>query len=120
MKTVLLLSLATLIPFAAQAERFEAGNSPSVFKKLAGTEMILTFKQLPINGTQLDDRYGWSETYWPSNVGGIAYRWSHPNPEPFKYKLNSKEELKIVGRKFFSTSPRKQLTTFLLKMFGRE
>jgi hypothetical protein len=98
MKTVLLLSLATLIPFAAQAERFEAGNSPSVFNKLAGTEMILTFKQLPVNGTQLDDRYGWSETYWPSNVGGIAYRWSHPNPEPFKYKLNSKEELKNMSR----------------------
>lgn len=93
MKTVLLLSLATLIPFAAQAERFEAGNSPVVFNKMTGTDMVLNFKQLPLKGTQLDDRYGWSETYWPSNVGGIAYRWSHPNPEPFKYRLNTKEDL---------------------------
>lgn len=97
MKTVLLLALATLAPQLAFAERFEEGNSPVFFKKLAGTEMITNFKQLPTNGEQLDDRYGWSETYWPSNVGGIAYRWSHPNPEPFKYKFNSKEELKRMG-----------------------
>jgi hypothetical protein len=97
MKTVLLLALATLAPQLAFAERFEEGNSPVFFKKLTGTEMITNFKQLPTNGEQLDDRYGWSETYWPSNVGGIAYRWSHPNPEPFKYKFNSKEELKRMG-----------------------
>jgi hypothetical protein len=89
MKTVLLTMLASLITFTAQADRFEAGNSPVFFRKLAGTEMILNFKQLPLNGEQLDDRYGWSETYWPSNVGGIAYRWSSPNPEPFKYRLNT-------------------------------
>ena len=89
MKTVFFLALATLLPYAAQAERFEEGNSPTFFKKLAGTEMILNLKQLPTNGEQLDDRYGWSETYWPANVGGIAYRWSSPNPEPFKYKFNS-------------------------------
>ncbi|MBA2404905.1 MAG: hypothetical protein H0V66_09060 [Bdellovibrionales bacterium] len=94
MKTVFLLTLATLIPLAAQAERFEAGNSPSAFKRISGTEMVFSFNQLPKNGTLLDDRYGWSETYWPSNVGGIAYRWNHPDPQPFKYKLHSKEELK--------------------------
>jgi hypothetical protein len=93
MKTVLFLALATFFPYAAQAERFEVGNSPVFFKKLTGTEIIFSFKQLPTNGEQLDNRYGWSETYWPSNVGGIAYRWSSPNPEPFKYKFNSKAEL---------------------------
>lgn len=93
MKTVL-LALMTFVSYTAHAERFEAGNSPVFFKKLSGTELVLNFKQLPLNGNQLDDRYGWSETYWPSNVGGIAYRWSHPNPEPFKYKLNTKEALK--------------------------
>ncbi len=97
MKTVLLLAFATLAPHLAHAERFEEGNSPVFFKKLAGTEMIMNFKQLPTNGEQLDDRYGWSETYWPSNVGGIAYRWSHPNPEPFKYKFYSKDELKRMN-----------------------
>lgn len=97
MKTVLLLSFATLLPLAAHADRFEAGNSPVFFKKISGTELITTYKQLPMNGNQLDDRYGWSETYWPSNVGGIAYRWNSPNPEPFKYKLKTKEELKVMS-----------------------
>lgn len=97
MKTVLLLSLATLVPLAAQADRFEAGNSPIFFRSISGTELITNFNQLPMKGNQLDDRYGWSETYWPSNVGGIAYRWSHPNPEPFKYKLHTKEELKQMN-----------------------
>lgn len=98
MKTVLLLSLASLIPLAAHADRFEAGNSPVFFKKISGTELITTYKQLPLAGNQLDDRYGWSETYWPSNVGGIAYRWSSPNPQPFKYKLNSKAELQSMSQ----------------------
>jgi hypothetical protein len=97
MKTVLLLSFASLLPLAAHADRFEAGNSPVFFKKISGTELITTYSQLPKNGNQLDDRYGWSETYWPSNVGGIAYRWSSPNPEPFKYKLKTKEELKVMS-----------------------
>lgn len=97
MKTFLLLSLATLLPISAQADLFEAGNSPSFFRKLSGTELITNFKQLPLNGGQLDDRYGWSETYWPSNVGGIAYRWSHPNPQPFKYRLHTKAELQQMS-----------------------
>lgn len=98
MKTVFLLTLASVLPFAAHAELFEAGNSPVHFNKISGTEIITTMSMLPMNGTQLDDRYGWSETYWPSNVGGIAYRWSHPNPQPFKYKLHSREELKMMSR----------------------
>jgi hypothetical protein len=61
---------------------------------------------LPLNGEQLDDRYGWSETYWPSNVGGIAYRWSSPNPEPFKYRLNTKDELlKMTSQELSQLSP---------------
>lgn len=94
MKTVLLLSLAVLAPLSVKAELFEPGNSPVFFKNLSGTEMITHFKSLPLNGNQLDDRYGWSETYWPSNVGGIAYRWSHPDPQPFRYQLYKKDELK--------------------------
>ena len=106
MKTVLLVTLASLFTLTAHAERFEAGNSPTFFRKLAGTEMILNFKQLPLNGEQLDDRYGWSETYWPSNVGGIAYRWSSPNPEPFKYRLNTKDELqKMTSQELSQLSP---------------
>jgi len=97
MKTVLLLSLVSVLPSVAHAELFEAGNSPVHFSKISETEILTTMSELPMKGAQLDDRYGWSETYWPSNLGGIAYRWSHPNPQPFKYKLHSKEELMVMS-----------------------
>lgn len=97
MKKFFLLTLASIIPLASYAEKFTAGNSPVFFRKIAGTEMVLNFKQLPLAGKQMDDRYGWSETYWPSNKGGIAYRWNHPDPQPFKYKLHTKEELKKMS-----------------------
>lgn len=102
MKTVLVLSMVTLLSSFAYADRFEEGNSPVFFKKISGTELITNFRQLPMTGSQIDNRYGWSETYWPSNVGGIAYRWSHPNPEPFKYKLLSKSELMSMSQQELS------------------
>ena len=80
MKKVLLATLATTLIQVVYAERFEAGNSPVFFKNISGTTLVSDFNQLPKSGSQLDDRYGWSETYWPSNKGGIAYRWSHPDP----------------------------------------
>lgn len=98
MKTVLLLSLVTLMPLSAHADVFESGNSPIFFKKISGTELITSMNQLPKKGGLIDSRYGWSESYWPSNKGGIAYRWNHPNPQPFKYKLHTREELMKMGR----------------------
>lgn len=93
MKKVLCIPAAFAVLSLAHAERFEPGNSPIFFKNIAGTTMITEFRHLPRSGHQLDDRYGWSETYWPSNKGGIAYRWSHPDPTPFRYRLHRREEL---------------------------
>jgi hypothetical protein len=88
------------------ADRFEEGNSPFFFRKMLGTDLITQFKLLPKTGQQMDERYGWSETYWPSNLGGIAYRWSHPQPQPFRYKLMSKAEvLKMSSKDLSQLSP---------------
>jgi hypothetical protein len=67
MKTVLLSFALLSFSLATSAETFQDGNSPGFFKKISGTDLIFQFKQLPMNGEQLDSRYGWSETYWPSN-----------------------------------------------------
>jgi hypothetical protein len=75
------------------ADRFEEGNSAHFFKNITGVPMVMDFNDLPDKGEQFDDRYGWSETYWPSNRGGIAFRWSHPDPRPFRYRLHTREEL---------------------------
>src|SRR4051812_25454782 len=78
------------------AEIINAENDPNNFSKSIGTRMITAFDELPAEGRLSDTRLGWSETYWPSNKGGIAFRWNHPNPQPFKYKLYSKDELKSM------------------------
>lgn len=83
----------------AFAELFGGGSHPSNFNRIAGINIMTDFNFLPLRGKLSDDRLGWSETYWPSNRGGIAYRWNHPDPQPFKYKLYSKEELKRMNQK---------------------
>jgi hypothetical protein len=88
-----------LLSTSVLAERYEPVNSPTNFNKIVGTQMVFNFNNLPISGRLNDDRLGWSETYWPSNKGGIAYRWSHPDPQPFRYKLYTKEELQKMSVK---------------------
>ncbi len=89
----LILILFLIITTTAKAELFDSSSHPSNFNRIAGISIITNFYSLPRSGRISDDRLGWSESYWPSNKGGIAYRWNHPQPAPFKYKLLSKEEL---------------------------
>jgi len=89
--TVLIFSTSLNL---AYAERFSGANHPNNFRRLMGTNLITDFALLPESGRLSDPRTGWSETYWPSNKGGIAYRWNHPNPTPFEYRLYSLDELK--------------------------
>lgn len=93
------LVLMSLPSFAA---RYDAANNPANLNKILGTNVITKFDFLPLAGKLNDDRLGWSETYWPSNKGGIAYRWSHPDPQPFKYRLHTKAELLKMSEKEIS------------------
>ncbi len=92
MKFYFLCSLV-LATAPAWAELWDGGSHPANFNRIAGMNIITDFNSLPQSGKLSDDRLGWSESYWPSNKGGIAYRWNHPNPQPFKYRLHSKDEL---------------------------
>lgn len=65
-----------------------------MFNPVASRPMNLDLAALPLNGQLEDTTIGWSETYWPSNKGGIAYRWNSKDPQPFKYKLLTREEVK--------------------------
>lgn len=96
MKKVLLGTLI-LLTANAFAERWDGANSPFNMNRVARSTMITSFDDLPAAANLADNRYAWSETYWPSNKGGIAYRWSHPDPQPFKYRLHTKEELKTMS-----------------------
>ena len=93
----LLALLLAIVSLSAFAERYNPANNPNNFSRIAGMNLITNFDSLPENGSLLDNRLGWSESYWPSNKGGIAFRWNDPNPTPFKYRLNSMSDLKKMS-----------------------
>jgi hypothetical protein len=82
----------------AFAEPYDGGSHPSNFTRIAGMNIITSFKSLPKRARIADDRLGWSESYWPSNKGGVAYRWNHADPQPFRYKLHTKAELQRMSQ----------------------
>lgn len=92
------IALSVLFVSLAHAERWDANNHPNHFNKITGTPTIVKYDLLPLVGRLDDERLGWSETYWPANKGGIAYRWNHPNPMPFAYDFHTKEELQKMSR----------------------
>lgn len=92
MKKALILS-SILLTGNVLAEGWDRSNNPRIFNPIMKSKMNYAFNELPLAAKIADDRFGWSETYWPSNKGGIAFRWNSQNPEVFKYKLKTKEEL---------------------------
>lgn len=101
MKFLILLAFIIADP-VARAELYNRANHPHNFNRIAGTNLILKFDSLPHEGSLSDDRLGWSESYWPSNKGGITYRWNHPDPQPFKYRLHTKQEIMKMSEKELS------------------
>jgi hypothetical protein len=89
-----MIALAVLsFTSVAFAFPFKGSNDPKFFNAISNSPINTNFYDLPLEGKLKDTTLGWSETYWPSNVGGIAYRWNSKNPQPFKYKLLSKAEV---------------------------
>lgn len=90
--------LKAIVPFlivmnSAFAEKWNRSNNPDYFNVIIGKSVEKNIHKLPLKASLKDDRYGWSESYWPSYLGGIAYRWNHPFPNPFEYEFHTKEEL---------------------------
>lgn len=92
-KVYVLVSMSLLFGISVHAARWNKSNNPNFFNPIVKVKMNPAFVDLPLKAELLDNRYGWSETYWPSYKGGIAYRWNHPDPQPFTYKLHTKEQL---------------------------
>lgn len=103
-KLVVLASFALV--GSAHAVRWNKANNPYYFDPVAKIKFTPVFNDLPLAAKIQDDRYGWSESFWPSKKGGIAFRWNHPNPQPFTYKLHTKEELlKMSEQQLSELSP---------------
>jgi hypothetical protein len=101
MRFLILLAFIIADPLAI-AETFNSANNPNNFSRIAGTNLILNFESLPKEGMLSDSRLGWSESYWPFNKGGITYRWNHPDPQPFKYRLHTQQEVMKMSQEELS------------------
>lgn len=96
------IAISLLFISTASAERWNRSNNPEYFNVIIAKSVEKKFEKLPLKANIKDDRFGWSESYWPSNLGGIAYRWNHPNPNPFNYEFHTKEELLLMGQEEIS------------------
>lgn len=92
MKRMMALAVLSLTANAFAA-RYNKGNDPKLFNPVVSTPITTSFASLPLEAKLKNISMAWSETYWPSNVGGIAYRWNSKDPQPFKYKLLSRAEV---------------------------
>jgi hypothetical protein len=89
-----LLVFATVcLSVNAYAEKWNKANDPNNFNVQVKGSMRLELNRLPLSAKLKDDRFGWSDSYWPSMFGGIAYRWNHPDPRPFQYRFHTREEV---------------------------
>lgn len=96
MKVLAVLALSGVVT-SAFAAKWDRHNKPDYFNPIAKNKMVYSFSDLPLKGELLDTHFGWSESFWPSRRGGIAYRWNHPDPQPFKFRLHTKEEIKAMS-----------------------
>lgn len=87
------LLIALSVVSQVHAKKWNSSNNPNYFNPMMKNGVVTQFDRLPLSAHLTDDRLGWSDSFWPSNLGGIAYRWNHPEPLPFNYKFHTKDEL---------------------------
>ena len=76
----LIVFASVMMMSSAYADKWDKTSNPSYFEVMTGGKMNFEMRDLPLDAKLQDDRMGWSETFWPSDVGGIAYRWNSTNP----------------------------------------
>ncbi len=97
MRLPLVLLLALSLP-TAFALPWSATNNPHAISRVTGAPLVKRFASLPLAAKLSNIHYIWSDTYWPSNKGGLAYRWNdEPNPRNFTYRLLSRQQLAAMS-----------------------
>jgi len=99
MKKLISFSLA-LASFSAISAPWNGFNNPRNFQRQLKAPVESRLSMLPKKAKLSNPHYIWSDTYWPSMLGSIAYRWNdEPNAQEFKFKMYSKEELLKMSQK---------------------
>ena len=79
---------------AGVREAWNEANNPAHLS----SDYVTAFAQLPVAGQLSGSSLPWTDTYWPSYVGGISVRWNSKNPEStaFRYAPLSLQNLKMM------------------------
>lgn len=86
--TLASISLFSTLTIAEPWDRF---SDP---EKMGQGRYLYELEKLPKKGELSNEKMPWSETYFPSFKGGIAFRWQDNEPrETWKYPLYTKEQL---------------------------
>ncbi len=94
MKPALLSAVLVLSVAPALAAPWNRANNPNGVTRMTGRPLVRNFSALPLEAKLSNPHFIWSDTYWPANKGGIAYRWNNePNPQNFTYRRYTKAEL---------------------------
>ena len=89
-------------------EAWDVINDPDRF----GRNFETHYRDLPTSGSI--SRIPWSDSYWPSQRAGIAYRWLNPGPSSFGYSLPSRQTVQGMTREELSAlSPAEKLDIFV-------
>ena len=82
-------------PLSKVMERWNSANEPELLNSGAAYE--ITLAKLPLSAKM--KTIPWSDTYWPSNQGGISARWNAADPQSFSYVSPSLQKLKSMTSK---------------------
>ncbi len=108
-----LLLLSTLSFSQAENSVYEAWKGFSD-PEIMSSGFIHTFSELPSEGSVKMGQKNWSGYYWPSQKGGINFRWNSPGQEGFGYSSPTKSEVKSMSIEQLSKlSPTEKYDLFL-------
>lgn len=90
-------------------EAWNAVNDPSNLRDLYEVHFAL----LPLSADL--ERKPWSDTYWPSNQGGLASRWHDPlRPNAWSYELNTETQVQTMSQESLALlSPAEKYDVFV-------
>ncbi len=109
-KFIALATLSTVcVSGQALAARWANDAQPGVFNLFMSKPMNYNFSQLKTKAMLPDDRFGWSESFWPNKKGGIAYRWNDPKALPFE-KTKAMDEKTLMKTYFYSRDQLKKMS----------
>ena len=88
------MGLACLLMMSAHAESWDSDNDPKLFS----SDFEYHWSALPLKASLPEHEIPWADTYWPSYLGSINYRWHSDHPVGFNYHSPTQSEASSMSR----------------------